>query len=348
LSELARVAETLATGAQHGLSGLLATVVRTEGSTYRRLGARLVILADGTRSGAVSAGCLERDIILRADGISAGGIAEVVRYDTRSPDDLVWGFGIGCGGLVEVLLEPLTQEYVASKAGQLARIADTRRPVVLATVIRASDTTSVRAGAHGVMSDVRATLAGLEGPFHAHIQRVAREVLRRGRSAAECHVWGGQTIDISYQVVMPRIRLAVCGGSDAVPIVSTAKSLNWHVTLIDDRRAVAASDVDAAVIMSHNFERDVELLASWLQSGARYIGIMGPRHRTEALVAAVRARGIPVDQRARERIHSPVGLDIGAETPEEIAVAIVAEVHAVHTGRSARFLRSLPHLQGTG
>jgi len=364
VSELARVAQTLAAGAQRGLSSILATVVRTEGSTYRRLGARLVVLADGTRSGAVSAGCLEQDIVRRADGISTG---EVVRYDTRSPDDLVWGFGIGCGGLVEVLLEPLTSEGAASKASQLARVADTRQPVVLATVIRASDATRLRAGAQGVLSNVRATLAGLDGPFHAQIERVARQVLRRRRSAAVSHLWSGDTIDIAYEVVMPRIRLAVCGaGSDAVPVVAAAKSLDWHVTLIDDRPAMAAShrwpdadrilvsppnalaktvaiaDSEAAVIMSHAFERDVELLAGWLQSRARYIGIMGPRHRTEALVAAVRTRGVTVDQNARDRIHSPVGLDIGAETPEEIAVAIVAEVQAVHAGRSARFLATRP------
>jgi xanthine dehydrogenase accessory factor len=334
----------LATGAERGLSSVMATVVRTEGSTYRRLGARLVVLANGTRAGAVSAGCLEHDIVLRAEGMSASGAAEVVRYDTRSSDDLVWGLGIGCGGVVEVLVEPLTKEQAAAKASQLARVADTRQPVVLATVIRASDVTSLRAGDQGLLSHSRVKLDGLDGPFHADIQRVAREVLRRRRSAAVSHLWSGETIDIAYEVVMPRIRLAVSGGgSDAMPVVAIAKSLDWHVTLVD-RPAMAALDIDAAVIMSHKFERDVELLAIWLKSRARYIGIMGPRHRTEALVAAVRARGVDVDQSARERIHSPVGLDIGAETPEEIAVAIVAEVQAVHAGRSARFLRSLPNL----
>jgi xanthine dehydrogenase accessory factor len=363
MSELARVAKTLAAGAERGLSSTLATVVRTEGSTYRRLGARLVIVADGTRSGAVSAGCLEHDIILRADGLRASGAAHVVRYDTRSPDDLVWGFGIGCGGLVEVLVEPLTSEQAASKASEFARIADVRQSVVLATVIRGSEASGLHAGAQGVLRDVRARLTGLDGPWLARIQVAARQALRRRRSVAVSHRWSGATIDIAYEVVTPRIGLAVCGGgSDAVPVVAAAKRLDWHVTLIDDRpeRAVvhrwpdvdrilvsspncpavpiAAADSEAAVIMTHNFERDVDLLEGWLQSRARYIGIMGPRHRTQALVTAVQARGVTVDQNARQRIHGPVGIDIGAETPEEIAVAIVAEVQAVHATRAAGFL----------
>ena len=363
MSELTRVANALETGAQSGTLTVLATVVRTEGSTYRRIGARMAILADGARTGVVSAGCLEHDLVARADNVVITGVSQVVRYDTRSADDLVWGFGLGCGGVVEVLLEPLAPGAAASRASRLLALGDTRQPVVVATVIRAPNHTRLRVGDQGVLPAACATLDGLDGAFHDRIQRVARQVLQRGRSVAVCHRWMGETIDVAYEVIVPRVRLAVCGaGIDAVPVVAAAKRLEWHVTLIDDRptlaakerwpdvdrvlvpppSAVAASaaeaDSEAAIIMSHSFERDADFLAGWLATGARYIGVMGPRHRTEALVTTLRSRGVAIDPSARERIHGPVGLDIGADSPDEIAVAIVAEVQAVHAGRRGRFL----------
>ena len=363
MSELTRLADALNAGARSGTVTVLATVVRTEGSTYRRTGARMAILADGARTGVVSAGCIEHDLVTRAEGIRLTGVSQVLRYDTRSPDDLVSGFGLGCGGVVEVLLQPLAPHTAASSASRLLALANARRPVVLATVIRTSRRTHWRVGDQGVLASAEASVDGLDGPFHARIQRVARHVLRRARSVTVCHRWMGETIDVAYEVIVPRVRLAVCGaGADAVPLVATAKRLDWYVTLIDDRPAMAAkerwpnadrvlvpppsdlaasaaeADCEAAIIMSHNFERDAEFLAGWLATGARYVGVMGPRHRTEALIETLRSRGVSIDPDARERIHGPVGLDIGADSPEEIAVAIVAEVQAVHAGRRGRFL----------
>jgi xanthine dehydrogenase accessory factor len=361
MSELMRIAAGLATAGRNGQPCVLATVVRTEGSTYRRIGARLLVVADGTRVGAVSAGCLEHEIALRADGVSATGVPDVVQYDTRSPDDLVWGFGLGCGGLIEVLLEPLTPEEAAAKASRLSSVADTRERILLATVVRASDDVGIRVGDQAVLAGARASLDGFEGALHADLQRVARQVLRAGRSVAACHSWGGVAVDVAYEVIAPRVRIAVCGaGVDARPVVAAARRLDWHVTLIDDRPAMAAPhrwpdadriivprpsgvaesvaelDSQAAVIMSHNFERDLDFLDGWLSSAACYIGVMGPRHRTNALVAALRARGVAIDTAARGRIRGPVGLDLGAESSEEIALAIIAEVQALHAGRTGR------------
>jgi xanthine dehydrogenase accessory factor len=364
MSELTRVAGALAAAGRSRQPSVLATVVRTEGSTYRRIGARMVVVADGTRVGAVSAGCIEHDVVVRADGISASGVPEVVRYDTRSPDDLVWGFGLGCGGLVEVLLEPLTPTDAALKASRLARVADTRQQILLTTIIRApADEGHFRPGDQAVLRVAGGTLDGLEGAFHADLERVARQVLRSGRSVTVSHPWKSEAVDVVYEIIVPRVRIAVCGaGVDAIPVVAAARRLDWHITLIDDRPAMAAAhrwpeadriivplpagiaecvaelEVEAAIIMSHNFERDADFLEGWLRSAARYVGVMGPRHRTEALVETLRSRGAPIDATARERIHGPIGLDIGAESPEEIALAIVAEVQAVHAGRTGQSL----------
>ena len=360
MSELARVADALAGGALRGDISVLATVVRTEGSTYRRIGARLVVRSDGVRAGAISAGCLEEDIVARARDVRAAGLPVVMTHDTRSPDDLVWGYGSGCGGLVEVLLEPLNPECAVTTAGRLRAVADARDRIVLATVIRAPAGIGVRPGDQGALTGATAVLDGLNGKFHVDLERTARDVWKRGRSVTVRHERGGETIDVVYEATVPRVRLAVCGaGIDAVPVVAAAKRLDWHVTLIDDRPAMAAShrwpdadrilvprpkaiaastaeaDSEAAIIMSHNFERDVAFLRGWLDTAVRYIGVMGPRHRYDAMLAALDARGVNVDTATRVRMRGPVGLDLGAETPEEIAVAIIAEVLAVHTGRTA-------------
>jgi len=358
-----RVAEALVEGARRGDTSILATVVRTEGSTYRRIGARLVAIDDRVRAGAVSAGCLEHEIIARAAEVRMAGAPAVVRYDTRSPDDLVWGFGLGCGGLVEVLLEPLRPEHAALAGERLRMVAEARGRTVLATVFRAPVGLDARPGDQGVLTGATAPLDGLDGALQVELQRTAREAWRRGRSVTVRHAWRGETLDVVYEVIVPRVRLAVCGaGLDAVPVVAAAKRLDWHVTVIDDRpvmtaahrwpnadrilvprpTAIAAStvaaDSEAAIVMSHNFERDVDFLRGWLDTDVRYIGVMGPRERVDAMLAALRTRGVAVDASARARIRGPVGLDIGAETAEEIALAIVAEVQAVHTGRSAECL----------
>jgi xanthine/CO dehydrogenase XdhC/CoxF family maturation factor len=155
----------------------------------------------------------------------------------------------------------------------------------------------------------------------------------------------------------------VCGaGPDAVPLVAAAKCLGWHVRLMDHRptlieaerwppaertvvsslegiaEAVASVDCDAAVIMNHRYERDLEYLAAWVATAVPYIGMLGPRQRTEQMLAALESRGVGMDESTRQRIRAPVGLDIGAETPEEVALAIVGEIQAVHAERRGGFL----------
>jgi xanthine/CO dehydrogenase XdhC/CoxF family maturation factor len=366
VSELAQVAAALGEAAAVGEGSVLATVVRTDGSTYRRIGARLVARADGVRAGAVSAGCLEGDVIARAADVLAAGEPTVVTYDSRSPDDLVWGFGLGCGGLVEVLLEPLDPPAAAAKAARLAIVAERRGRSVLVTVIRAARGTPLRPGDQAV-ADESGALDGFwmidDATLHGEIADTARAAMRDGRSGAVRHRWVGEELDLAYEVVVPIVRLAICGaGADAVPVAAAAKRMGWHVTLIDDRPAMAraerwsgvdqtivaqprridgavgSADCDAAIIMSHNFERDLEFLGAWVAGRTPYIGVLGPRRRTEQMIAALESQGTTIDEPTRQRIRGPVGLDIGAETAEEIALSIVAEVQAVQAGRGGGVL----------
>jgi xanthine dehydrogenase accessory factor len=364
MSELLQLAAALTQAARESQGSVLATVVRTEGSTYRRIGARMVVLADGSHLGAVSAGCLEADLVLRAAAVRESGTAELVTYDTRSADDLIWGFGLGCGGLTELLLEPLDPERALAQAERFRGIAAFRRRTVLLTVI-GSRSKAVQPGDQAVL-DERGILKGFDGldpTSRAIVHQTARQRLEAGSAEAVRHTLNGHQVDIAYEVRSPTVRLCVCGaGPDAVPVVAAAKGLGWHVRLMDHRptlieaerwppaertvvsslegiaEAVTGVDCDAAVIMNHHYERDLEYLAAWVGTAVPYIGLLGPRQRTEQMLAALESRGVGVDEATRQRIRAPVGLDIGAETPEEVALAIVAEIQAVHAERSAGFL----------
>jgi xanthine dehydrogenase accessory factor len=346
MSELLQVAAALTQAARESQVSVLATVVRTEGSTYRRIGARMVVLADGSHVGAVSAGCLEADLVLRAEAVRESGTAELVTYDTRSADDLIWGFGLGCGGLTELLLEPLDPETALAKAERFGRIAESRQRMVLATVIRTLS--DVLTPGDQAMLDERGILRGFDGldpSSRTIVQRTAGERLEAGSAESVRHTLNGHQVDIAYEVRLPTVRLCVCGaGPDAIPVVAAAQRLGWHVTLMEHRpleeiaEAVAGADCDAVVVMNHRYERDLEYLAGWVGTSVPYIGMLGPRQRTEQMLATLESRGVELDGATRQRIRAPVGLDLGAETPEEVALAIVAEIQAVQAERCGGFL----------
>lgn len=334
MRDFALIADALAGAHARGEPVVLATVVRTEGSTYRRAGARMVLWRDGRTAGAVSGGCLEADIAARVDDLLAHGRPELVTYDTRSDDDIVWGLGLGCNGRVGVLLEPLAGDALAKAHALHAWCRDVAAPVVLASVIATAD--------DGTGS----------GP------RVGDKWIVTGSDSPDAsHTAPG--VDVVHELVTPPVSLLVCGaGADALPLVRLAASLGWRVTVADHRPAYARADrfpdarvvalegdataidaldgagCDAAVVMSHHYERDRAHVRALLAARVLYIGVLGPRRRTEHMVAELGVGGGDA-----ARLYAPVGLDLGAETPEEIALSIVAEVQAVKARRSGAPLR---------
>jgi xanthine dehydrogenase accessory factor len=340
--------------------------VRTEGSTYRRIGARMVVLPDGSHVGAVSAGCIENDVVLRAERVRASRTAELMTYDTRSPEDLIWGSGNGCHGVTKLLLEPLDPGEAVARGERFRTVAESRHHGVLATVIRVAGL-PIRSGDQAMLSDTAAGLLGFDevaAPLREIVQATARRQLRARSSLAVRHEWREQELDIAYEVFPPRIRLCVCGaGPDAGPLVAMARWMGWRVTLMDHRpamlspeqwrdvdctlvrspeaviTAVRSVECDAAVIMNHHYERDLDFLAAWLATEVPFIGLLGPRQRTGQMLDALADREVPLD-RVEHRIHGPVGLDLGGETPEEIALSIVAEIMASAAGREGGALRN--------
>jgi xanthine dehydrogenase accessory factor len=339
---------------------VLATVVETSGSVYRCAGAQMLILSSGQQVGSISGGCLERDVRERAlEGI--GSPAQIVVYDARSDEDLLWGLGLGCNGVVKVLMETLT----AGAETLISFIADCRQQNhsgIIATVYE-SELPEVAVGS-------RLTLDGnglVNGNFQNEqlLEKVlaeARAVQRIQRSANQKHAFASGNVAIRIELIQPPFSLMVFGaGQDAVPVVQFGKVLGWNVTVCDrriagensarfsvaDRRlalkpqealdCLGVGARTAAVIMSHHYFDDLESLRALALAPVEYIGLLGPKQRTQKLLSELAAEGIRTDH--LKHLYAPVGLDIGAETPEAIALAILAEIQAVFANRGGGMLR---------
>lgn len=333
----------------------LATVVRVVGSAYRRPGARMLITDDGRWTGAISGGCLEGDALRKAREVMASGQPRVVTYDTTDEAGDTFGIGLGCNGIIDVLLEPIHPADPANPVQLLSRLLVERTPAVMATVIESPDAT--RVGQRLVREPSGAVHFTLADP------RFAERILQLADAAAATERASVDVVEdatVFVEVFQPDIQLVVFGaGYDAVPLVNLAKLVGWSVTVTDDcvahlsPKKFAACDAlrlvpreadlaelpltrySAAVLMSHNFAYDRAVLPKLLETPVPYIGLLGPRKRGDQLLDAI--GGIRASDRAR--IHAPIGLDLGAETPEEIALSIVAEIRATFSQRSGQMLK---------
>jgi xanthine/CO dehydrogenase XdhC/CoxF family maturation factor len=301
-----------------GVAAALATVVRVRGSAYRHEGAKLLVAADGTIVGNVSGGCLEQDVREVARRVITTGVTERRRYCSGSDEVAAWDLGVGCDGEVEILVTAVRDDYGAERA-------------------------AIAAGEAFV---VRTPVAG--GP-----RRIA------AGSDVSGLVVDAAGMEWFVDAFTPPPHLLLCGaGDDAVPLARMAVDLGFRVTVTDRRpglleparfadgvrlvranpdtlaASVALDDDTFAVVMTHHFADDGAYLATLLDSAVGYIGMLGPRQRTERLLAA-RPPGVEHDP----RVHGPVGLDIGTDGAEQVALSVLAEVMAVRAGRPATPLR---------
>lgn len=359
MNETRALVEAFDAASARGERCALATVVSVEGSSYRRPGARMLVRGDGASTGTISAGCLESDVIEHAKRVMQTGEAKLVEYNTASAgDEMIWGLGLGCNGVVRVLVEPLASGSLYVEA--LRRSCEARpdaASVSVATVYRAAP--SAPLGARLVIDEEGSVRhEKLSGEMAATLEREVRAPSRGGMAS----------VKIFVETLLPPVPLAVFGaGQDALPIVELARGLGWRTEVVDpqarqaslSRFAVAdrvtlsrpehvAAQVRVtprtlALLMSHNYSHDLVLLRFLLASPARYIGVMGPRKRTERMLSELAANeSFRLEEADLSRLHFPVGLDIGASTPAEVALSIVAEMRAVLEGRRGGMLRERP------
>jgi len=366
VSEIADVLSAIESLARRGERMALATIVAVRGSTYRRPGARLLVPEHGDLVGNISGGCLEGDVADVAKVVMVKGEPRIVSFDLTADDEAVWGWGLGCNGAIEVFVEPA--DKAAEVAGALRAALEEERPISVVTVL-ASTAPGVERGNRILVRPDGGTEGTLGDPaLDRAATGAALELLAAERSEVRTLPATAGEARAFVEVLEPPLRLVVCGaGHDAIPLVRSAAALGWRVVVVDDRKELLTQErfpeahgfvyvdhpgkvaeeapLDArtsVVVMTHNFLRDKEYLRSLLRTPVPYLGMLGPRARTERLLQELAEEGVEVTEADRARIFGPAGLDIGSEGPEEIAHAIVAEIVAVRRRRPAGFLRERP------
>ena len=375
MTELQRLLNAYDEHRAAGRACALASVVDVAGSAYRRPGARMLVTDEGQLTGAISGGCLEGDARQRARRVIRQGRPTLVTYDSTDPDDdLQFGAALGCQGVVQILLEPLDFQDLTNPMELLRCWAESvesaQAPAVVATVFSTAGPYDEVVVGQRLLLTSNNTVQGTLNPqaqLYAQLLTDARAALAAGQPATRHYPAGDGSVRVSLELLRPPVRLTVYGaGNDVQPLVRLAASLGWRVLVLDGRPAQAQPtrfpDADAvrvlplaqvaqepydgsfALLMSHNYYYDLAVLRYLLPAAsARYIGLLGPRKKYERLLSDLTKDTPDAAEQLHGRIHSPIGLNLGAETPEEIALSIVAEIQAILTGRPAGFLRDSPH-----
>jgi xanthine dehydrogenase accessory factor len=346
-----------ARGQDQGIA--LATVVRVKGSAYRREGAKMLVRDDGAMTCMLSGGCLEPEVVEVAKRVIMDGQALVTAYDLE--EDVVWGLGIGCGGSVDIRIERLERDAVMDAwLGVLERA----EVGVLATVLE-----DRAGGASGSMMITESETRGSLEPssLEPQVLEAAREMMGALYPRSETRTFkldDGSRADVFLDASAPPPELVIFGaGHDAMPLNHRARDLGWRVTVVDVREAFMTpgrfpdAKLQVAhfeefnrleigprsfiVVMNHHLERDRESLRFSLESSAPYIGILGPRERFHKLMDALAEEGFKPTHTQLEKARSPIGLAIGAESPDEVALSVMTELIAVRRGFGGGFLSGL-------
>ncbi len=364
MNELRQILESVSTLARLHIPSVLATVVDVQGSTYRRPGARMLMPDEGPAVGLISGGCVDTDLREHAADVIRTGMPRLVTYDSTSPADIVFGLGIGCNGIMKTLLERL--DGPADYLKFIAESLDSRQRSVAATVFSGEGQSRNEVGAR-LMLGRNGPMTGniRDAQLRALLERDAEKAMESGTSGVVRHELASGSANAFIEVIEPPLSLVIFGaGPDALPLAGIAGELGWHVTIVDRRPAYARKEFfptadrviladqqgaypqiplspnDAAVIMTHNFEQDRQFLKLMLLSPVRYIGLLGPKHKAELLLRSLEEEGVTLTDEQHARLYGPVGLDIGAETPQEIALAIAGEIQMVLAGREGGPLRN--------
>lgn len=371
MRELLQILHQARQFSEAGRSFALATVVKIGGSTYRRPGARMLVSDEGERWGALSGGCLEGEVAQQALDVIATGKPQLVPFDLAE-DDIVLGFGTGCNGIVHVLIQPLLPQQQFSVIDALRFCVKQRKTCLMATVIDASPAAEIALGNHLIRSE-----DGASGPSTIPAQ-YAEDIIAQSEQFQEeeainpqMYLWHTRSfstpngaIQVLFEFVRPPVKLYIFGeGYDVHAVVAQAALMGWDVIIVGRKPVdilkdrfpqardwkflmhpqdvldhIAPDNRSAGLIMNHMFSRDQDILHALLNSPIPYIGMLGPKERTRQMLTSDDLP-LPLPEEKAFKVFGPVGLDIGTETPEEIALSAIAEIQAVLHKRHGTSLR---------
>ncbi|MEM9835188.1 MAG: XdhC family protein [Bacteroidota bacterium] len=337
----------------------LATVVHVEDSSYRRVGARMLVTESGQYVGGISGGCLEGDALRRAKTAILKNTPSVVTYDTRDGDNHQIGVGLGCEGKIDVLFTPLN-ETDKHPIRVLESLTHQRHPTVLMQVV-GKDLATIPEGMNGLLYTVDDAVHLAEDyGFHLGDVTYSIELVMDFQRSQSYFILGKaqEHYKVLFEYIRPETRLIIVGDNyDITPLAHIAHEMGWIIEVVGLRRKfnksvyalanevrsyqeLSAVSLDAStcvVLMTHDYDKDLLALRHFLPLQPAYLGLLGPRKRMDKLHQELLPDGL--DLREYPHLYSPVGLEVGAETPEEIAVSILAEMIAAMREKSGGMLR---------
>ena len=348
-----------------GKQTALATVVHVEGSSYRRPGARMLIEDDGQLTGAISGGCLEGDALRKALLVMTEKRSRLVTYDTMDDDDAKFGVGLGCNGIIQVLIEPIDTADPDHPIQYLKAINEKRQKAVLITLFSLQDKKDIQYGTCLLLTE-NGNLIEHTPVLKDVLIADAQEALSNQTSSFKNYISNDHNLTAFVEMIKPPLSVIIIGaGNDVMPLVDMADILGWETTVVDGRanyakkeRFVSACQVFVSkpeqvleqieidehtvfLLMTHNYNYDMAMLKQLLQKNVSYIGMLGPKNKRERMLNELQDEGLIFTPQQLSVLHSPVGLDIGAETSEEIALSILAEIKALFAGRDVQSLRTI-------
>jgi len=364
MKELQDIVTAFDKAQNNGLKTALATVVHVEGSSYRRAGARMLITDDGQLTGAISGGCLEGDALRKARLVMSQGKAMLATYDTTDDDDAKLGVGLGCNGIIHILIEPIFPEKQNNPIALFKQFLSKRESAVLITLFDLNDRHAEQPGTCLLFSANKEHFGSLpEITFKESLLSDAEDVLANGNSLTKTYLYGDR-FTCFIELLQPTVSLLIFGaGNDAIPLTQLVSVLGWHIVLIDGRANYATSqrfplvhqiivakpeqalsdisldDRTVAIMMTHNYNYDLGILRQLLQTNLPYLGALGPKKRLHRMLDELRENGLSIAEENLKNIYGPAGLDIGSENSDEIALSILAEIQAVLKKRNGLSLR---------
>lgn len=349
----------------------MVTLVHLQGSSYKGLGARMLVDPNGQTTGTISGGCLEADVALHGQQVLATAQPKIVTYDSRSDEDLIWGLGLGCEGLIQLLIQPLRPLTSRRLTQVLQPLVFQRKTAILTHAWHSTTPEDVTVLGTRIYTPDLIAADGFENHTNLDwLDQKARELWAEAdRSfAPKTHCFSLENSSAEHamvlcQPIVPAPELLVCGGGfDTPPLLRLAAFAGWSTLLalpksppqhqtwpgnpkliIGEPKALlekrSVSKRTLVILKSHHFFTDLAYLKALLPSQAPYMGLLGPKRRTLRLFDELQKEGITISESDLQRLFFPVGLDIGAETSEEIALAIFAEMRAFLADRKGGSLK---------
>ena len=345
----------------------LATLVHLNGSSYRRPGARMIVDEEGQLTGAISGGCLEGDALRKAVFCIHTQTPKLVVYDTSDEEDATIGIQLGCSGIIQVLFEPIDETDPLNPIELLKKAIQKRQNTVLVTLYASKIKKGDTVGTCMLLED--------SGKFHNNstfqlvpetLMQDIKETLTVKKSTFKSYQHYDKTFNAFLSFISPPVSLVIVGaGNDAIPLQSIAETLGWEVTIVDGRHTYAKlerfssacqiivskpeqvlqqipmDDKTVFVLMTHNYNYDYAILKALLGENVPYIGALGPKKKLDNMIKDLQAENIFLNERQKNILYGPVGLEIGAETPAEIALSITAEIMSVMNNKKGGSLRNL-------